>query len=95
MPISKKRLKEKCEKEIAAINHKHGLQTADFKTSNRENSLDPEPYKEKIQFLNEQFGNARFGTKIVNYCGEGKEIPDSYAPLKSSNKGKLKFWVKQ
>ncbi len=61
----------------------------------RDHPLDAELFGENIRFLNEQFGNARVGTKIVTYCGEGKEIPDSFTLLKSSNKGKLKFWVKR
>ncbi len=60
-----------------------------------DNPLDAELYKENIRFLNEQFKNARPGTRIVTYCGEGNEIPDSYTLLKSSNKGKLKYWVKR
>ncbi|MFT7362938.1 MAG: hypothetical protein ACI9UV_001132, partial [Algoriphagus sp.] len=42
-----------------------------------------------------RFDSAPLGTKIVTYCGECEEIPDSYRLVKSSNKGTLKFWSKR
>lgn len=60
----------------------------------KENEYNLDRFKANIQLLNERFDSAPLGTKIVTYCGEGKEIPASYQMVKSANKGKLKFWRK-
>lgn len=60
-----------------------------------ENSIDEGLYKEYCQFLHEQFELAPEGTKVVTYCGQNTEIPESFSLVKSQNKGKLKFWQKR
>jgi len=60
-----------------------------------ENTFDFLLYQEYCQFLHAQFDLVPKGTKIVTYCGQDKEIPESYTLVKSQNKGKLKFWRKR
>lgn len=62
---------------------------------NKDNSINEEKYEQYIRFLNHQLDKLSIGTRIVTYCGEGREIPESYLLFKSSNKGKLKFWEKR
>jgi len=57
--------------------------------------LDLEGYQEYIKLIRDKFEQLPLATRIVTYCGECEEIPDSYRLLKSENKGKLKFWEKQ
>lgn len=57
--------------------------------------LDPDYHKRLIQGLNLKFDAAPIGTRIVTYCGDCQEIPASYSLVKSSIKGKLKFWIKR
>jgi SAM-dependent methyltransferase len=51
-------------------------------------------YQHYIEILTQKFENTRVGTRIVTYCGDCEEIPDSFELLKNTNKGKLKFWEK-
>ena len=60
-----------------------------------ENVFDQELYKDLTKILHDRFEQLSIGTRIVTYCGEGREIPESYALVKSSNKGQLKFWSKR
>jgi SAM-dependent methyltransferase len=60
----------------------------------KENEFSLDKFNTYILFLRERFDSAPKGTKIVTYCGECEEIPESYRLVKSNNKGKLKFWVK-
>lgn len=60
-----------------------------------ENTIDANLYQEYCQFLHDRFALAPKGTKVVTYCGQDKEIPESYVLVKSQNKGKLKFWEKR
>ncbi|MBN3519086.1 methyltransferase domain-containing protein [Algoriphagus lutimaris] len=61
----------------------------------RDLTIDPEYHQIMIDWLNQKFDEAPKGTKIVTYCGDCREIPDSYSLVKSSNRGKLRFWVKR
>jgi len=47
-----------------------------------------------IVLIRQKFEVLPMGTRIVTYCGEASEIPANYHLVKSSNKGKLKFWEK-
>lgn len=60
----------------------------------KENRIDLEQYRNYIDLIRSKFEEAAVGTRIVTYCGEAPEIPESYRLVKSSNKGKLKFWEK-
>ncbi len=60
----------------------------------KENEFNLDKFNAYILFLKDRFDSAPQGTKIVTYCGECEEIPDSYRLVKSSTKGKLKFWIK-
>jgi len=61
----------------------------------KEIMIDPEYYQSMIDWINQKFDDAPKGTKIVTYCGDCREIPESYSLVKSSNRGKLRFWVKR
>ena len=61
----------------------------------KENEFNLDKFNTLILFLKKRFDSAPLGTKIVTYCGECEEIPDSYRLVKSSNKGTLKFWSKK
>ena len=61
----------------------------------KELMMDPEYYQSMIDWINQKFDDAPKGTKIVTYCGDCREIPESYSLVKSSNRGKLRFWVKR
>jgi SAM-dependent methyltransferase len=58
-------------------------------------SIDSEQYRHYCQLLHDRFDEARIGTRVVTYCGEGKEIPDSFTLVRQTNKGKLLFWEKR
>jgi SAM-dependent methyltransferase len=60
----------------------------------KDNSINFDQYHTYIELIREKFEDANRGTRIVTYCGDASEIPESYQLLKSSNKGKLKFWEK-
>jgi len=60
----------------------------------KEASINFEQYHAYIELIREKFDTATVGTRIVTYCGDACEIPESYLLLNSSNKGKLKFWEK-
>lgn len=59
------------------------------------NQSDQEQYDQYRKFLMNKFDNARLGTRVVTYCGEGGVVPDTYTLIKSTNKGKLLFWEKR
>lgn len=61
----------------------------------KENAIDVEHYEQYISYLNRELDKLPVGVKIVTYCGQGREIPESYVLVKSSNKGKLIFWEKK
>lgn len=61
---------------------------------NRDNEINLENFTRYVRLLKERFDAAPAGTRIVTYCGECEEIPPCYQLIKSSNKGKLKFWKK-
>ncbi|MEB2782649.1 class I SAM-dependent methyltransferase [Algoriphagus sp. C2-6-M1] len=61
----------------------------------KEGSINFEQYHRYIKLIREKFEEAAAGTRIVTYCGDAAEIPESYLLVKSSNKGKLKFWEKR
>jgi SAM-dependent methyltransferase len=52
-------------------------------------------YTTYIKLLREKFAALPKHTRIVTYCGEALEIPESYRLVKSGNKGKLRFWEKE
>jgi SAM-dependent methyltransferase len=60
----------------------------------KEVNINFEQYHTYIELIREKFDAATVGTRIVTYCGDATEIPESYQLVKSSNKGKLKFWEK-
>jgi len=62
---------------------------------NASDSIDPEQYEHYCKYLHNCFDQAKIGARVVTYCGEGKEIPDSYTLVRQSNKGKLLFWEKR
>ncbi len=57
--------------------------------------LDEITHQSYIQLLRQKFEQTPQKTRIVTYCGECAEIPDSYLLVNSGNKGKLKFWEKK
>ncbi|MCE7058166.1 class I SAM-dependent methyltransferase [Algoriphagus sp. AGSA1] len=57
--------------------------------------LDEITHQTHIQLLRRKFEQTPPNTRIVTYCGECAEIPYSFALVRSSNKGKLKFWEKR
>jgi len=61
----------------------------------KENSINPAQYHFYIKLICEKFEELPIGTKIVTYCGDAAEIPGSYLLIRSSNKGKLRFWEKK
>jgi SAM-dependent methyltransferase len=61
----------------------------------KDHEFNSDKFNAYILFLKECFDATPVGTKIVTYCGECAEIPESYNLLKSENKGKLKFWRKE
>lgn len=61
----------------------------------KEEELDIEAHQIKIEEIKKKFEQLKKGTRIVTYCGECHEIPESYLLIKSENKGKLKFWEKR
>lgn len=60
----------------------------------RTQELDEISHQAYIQLIRQKFDQAIKGTRIVTYCGECAEIPESYRLMKSENKGKLKYWEK-
>ncbi len=64
-------------------------------SQDKETEINFDQYHLYIQLIKERFDGAPLGTKIVTYCGDCAEIPDSYVLVKSANKGKLKFWWKR
>lgn len=56
--------------------------------------LDEILYQHYIETLYQKFEHTKVGTRIVTYCGDCAEIPVSFELLKTTNKGKLKFWEK-
>ncbi|MEN2283087.1 class I SAM-dependent methyltransferase [Algoriphagus sp. SE2] len=56
--------------------------------------LDENTREQNIQVIKLKFHEKCIGTRIVTYCGENEEIPNSFRLLKSENKGNLKFWEK-
>jgi len=61
----------------------------------KDDSINLDKYHTYILRILEKFERMPAGTRIVTYCGDAKEIPDSYRLVKSGNKGKLKFWRKE
>lgn len=61
---------------------------------NEDNEINNEKYIDSVNFLKNRFESAPEETRIVTYCGECEEIPSCYKLIKTSNKGKLKFWKK-
>lgn len=60
----------------------------------KENNINLEQYHFYISLIHRKFEKLPKGTRIVTYCGEATEIPESYRLIKSSSKGKLRFWEK-
>ncbi|HSJ67668.1 MAG TPA: methyltransferase domain-containing protein [Anditalea sp.] len=60
-----------------------------------ENSHNTALYEQYRCLLKDKLDKVPIGTRVVTYCGEGGVIPDSYAMLGNSNKGKLLFWEKR
>lgn len=60
----------------------------------RESRINFEQYQSYIDLIRLKFEGVAVGGRIVTYCGDSREIPESYDLVKSSNKGKLKFWRK-
>lgn len=60
----------------------------------KDDSINLDIYHTYIECLLEKFEGMPASTRIVTYCGNAREIPDSYQLVKSGNKGKLKFWIK-
>lgn len=56
--------------------------------------LDKTAHQGYIKLIREKFDQCIKGTRVVTYCGDCEEIPDSFELLKNTNKGKLKFWKK-
>lgn len=61
----------------------------------KDNSINFEQYHTYTKLLRDKFEAADSGTRIVTYCGDAAEIPENYLLVKSSNKGKLRFWEKK
>lgn len=61
----------------------------------KDNSINFEQYHTYIKLLREKLTGVKSGTRIVTYCGDAAEIPENYLLVKSSNKGKLRFWEKK
>ncbi len=56
--------------------------------------LDEISYRHYLKILSQKLEGTTIGTRIVTYCGDCSEIPDSFELIKNTNKGKLKFWEK-
>lgn len=61
----------------------------------RKNTLSSIQHENYIKALREKFDALPTKTRIVTYCGEASEIPESYRLVQQSHKGKLRFWEKQ
>ena len=61
----------------------------------KDNRIDFVQYRSYIDLIRRKFDEVAVGTRIVTYCGEAAEIPESFRLVNSSNKGKLKFWEKK
>lgn len=61
----------------------------------RKNTLNSIQHENYIKALREKFDALPTKTRIVTYCGEASEIPESYRLVQQSHKGKLRFWEKQ
>ena len=57
--------------------------------------LDQGAHNNYILSIREKFDETPVKTRIVTYCGECEEIPDSFRLVKVGNKGKLRFWEKR
>ncbi|REG90688.1 class I SAM-dependent methyltransferase [Algoriphagus antarcticus] len=60
----------------------------------KDNSINLEQFHTYIRLIREKFEELPKWTRIVTYCGDAAEIPESYLMIKSNNKGKLRFWEK-
>ena len=60
----------------------------------KKQELDVIAHAAYIQLLRQKFDHTPIGSRIVTYCGECAEIPDSYNLVKTENRGKLRFWEK-
>lgn len=61
----------------------------------KEDVIDLHRYQSYINILRGKFEKLPPGTRIVTYCGDDSEIPGQYRLVKTSTKGKLKFWEKE
>lgn len=61
----------------------------------KESEINFDQYHLHIRLIRERFGKSPLGTRIVTYCGDFEEIPESYVLVRSTNNGKLKFWRKR
>ncbi|MDG1279652.1 MAG: methyltransferase domain-containing protein [Algoriphagus sp.] len=61
----------------------------------RQSNINSIQYEQHILALRAKFDACPIKTKIVTYCGEASEIPESYRLVQQSHKGKLRFWEKQ
>ncbi|MDR7128273.1 SAM-dependent methyltransferase [Algoriphagus sp. 4150] len=61
----------------------------------KDNAINHEQYHAYKKLIREKFEELPVETRIVTYCGDASEIPESYRLIKSGNKGKLKFWEKR
>ena len=59
------------------------------------NCINFDQYQIYIKLLREKLTGVMPGTRIVTYCGDAAEIPDNFLLVKSSNRGKLRFWEKK
>ncbi|WPR77067.1 methyltransferase domain-containing protein [Algoriphagus sp. NG3] len=57
--------------------------------------LDEITHQSYIQVIGQKFEQTPQNTRIVTYCGECDEIPDSFVLVHTGNRGKLKFWQKR
>jgi len=61
----------------------------------RQSNINSIQYEQYVLALRAKFDVLPIHTKIVTYCGEAAEIPESYRMVQQSHKGKLRFWEKQ
>ena len=57
--------------------------------------LEPRLYTEYSAHVQQQLLRMPMATRVVTYCGDGLEIPDCYACVKTAFTDKLKLWVKK
>ncbi len=60
----------------------------------KDNRINLELYHSLVTVIRDKFEGLPIGTRIVTYCGDATEIPADYLLIKSSNKGKLRYWEK-